>query len=169
MAAKCARPADLGKRIHERAAAILEMNRRHLALDWLKEYALPQLREACGRIAQELPGDAAKGLHVQRELIRNPAFARYLARLLPLLPEEEPPEPAQPVLRREPVCPQGRTHIPDRADVLAGRLHKGLPGQREGPHRIQSTGRGSGAGHRRPGRLGAALLSGKLRAHGAGP
>ena len=101
MAAKCARPADLGKRIHERAAAILEMNRRHLALDWLKEYALPQLREACGRIAQELPGDAAKGLHVQRELIRNPAFARYLARLLPLLPEEEPPEPAQPVLRRD--------------------------------------------------------------------
>ena len=85
MTAQCVRPADLGKRIKERAAAILDLNERHLSLDWLKEYGLPQLGEACGRVARELPGDAAMGPHIQRELIQSQGFARYLARLLPLL------------------------------------------------------------------------------------
>ena len=85
MTAQSVRPADLGKRIKERAAAILDLNERHLSLDWLKEYGLPQLGEACGRVARELPGDAAMGPHIQRELIQRQGFARYLARLLPLL------------------------------------------------------------------------------------
>ena len=85
MTAQCVRPADLGKRIKERAAAILDLNERHLSLDWLKEYGLPQLGKACGRVARELPGDAAMGPHIQRELIQRQGFARYLARLLPLL------------------------------------------------------------------------------------
>ena len=71
MTAQCVRPADLGKRIKERAAAILDLNERHLSLDWLKEYGLPQLGEACGRVARELPGDAVMGPHIQRELIQR--------------------------------------------------------------------------------------------------
>ncbi|WP_304583938.1 hypothetical protein [Acutalibacter muris] len=117
MTAECVRPADLGERIRERAAAILDLNQCRLSLDWLKEYPLPKLREACGRIAGELPENAA-GLHVQRELIRNPAFARYLARLLPLLPEEAPPG------QKQPVHPARRN---------AGYAPKTIPTYRSGP------------------------------------
>ena len=42
MTAECARPAELGARIRERAAAILDMNQRRLSLDWLQEYPLPK-------------------------------------------------------------------------------------------------------------------------------
>ncbi len=53
---------------------ILDLNQRRLSLDWLKEYSLPKLREACGRMAREIPEDVAAGLNVQRELIRHPAL-----------------------------------------------------------------------------------------------
>ena len=124
MTAECARPAELGARIRERAAAILDMNQRRLSLDWLQEYPLPKLREACGRMAGEIPEDAAAGLHVQRELIRNPAFARYLARLLPLLPEEAPLEPPKPAAGRygQPAkaAPSRRGKLMHRLDGFVG-------------------------------------------------
>lgn len=64
----------------------------------MKEFDLPQITVACDRMEQELPGERIINNNIQRELIKNPDFARYLARLLPLLPEDEPVEtPPHPV------------------------------------------------------------------------
>lgn len=102
MTIQSAKRVSLGAVMLERAAAILRMKALRLDLGWLREFDLPELNEACGRMEEELPGERPVWENIQRELIQNPAFARYLARLLPLLPEDasmEPPKPVYPAGR----------------------------------------------------------------------
>ena len=94
-----ARTISLSKTLLDRAAAIQRMKSRSLSLDWLKAYSIPQLTACCDRMDAALPGVVATDKTLQRELIRNPAFAAYYARLLPLFPEDPPREK-----RPEPVC-----------------------------------------------------------------
>lgn len=95
---------SLNKTLLVHAAAILRMKSCDLALDWLKAYSIPQLTACCDRMDAALPGATVTDKTVQRELIRNPAFAVYYARLLPLFPEDPPvekaPEPAYNPRRR---------------------------------------------------------------------
>lgn len=81
-------PANLGAVMLKRAAAIRRMKAQGLDLDWLKEFDIEQLTGACDRMEQELTLKPPFGTSIQRELIQNPAFARYLGRLLPLLPDD---------------------------------------------------------------------------------
>lgn len=97
MTMQSAKPVSLGAVLLERAAAILRMKGLRLDLGWLREFDLPELNEACGRMEEELPGERPVWENIQRELIQNLAFARYLARFLPLLPEDTPTEPPKPV------------------------------------------------------------------------
>lgn len=89
---------SLSKTLLDRAAAIMRMKSLGLSLDWLKAYTIPQLSACCDRMEAALPGISAADRTLQRELIHNPAFAAYYARLLPLFPEDPPvekkPEPA---------------------------------------------------------------------------
>lgn len=75
-----------------RAALIMQMNGCGLALIWLKEYPVPSLTSCCNRMEKSLSGISITDTALQRELIQNKGFAAWLARLLPLLPEEQPPE-----------------------------------------------------------------------------
>ena len=76
-----------------RAAVIMRMKGCGLSLDWLKEYSIPCLLASCDRKEESLPGISILDTALERELIQNRGFAAWLARLLPLLPEEPPPEP----------------------------------------------------------------------------
>lgn len=95
---------SLNKTLLERAAAILRMKSCGLSLDWLKAYSIPQLAACCGRMEATLPGISITSKTMQKELIQNPAFAAYYARLLPLFPEDPPvekkPAPAYAASRR---------------------------------------------------------------------
>ena len=92
------RTISLSKTLLDRAAVIQRMKSCGLSLDWLKAFSLPLLTACCGRMEAALPGVCVADKTLQRELIRNPAFAAYYARLLPLFPEDPPvekaPEPA---------------------------------------------------------------------------
>ncbi len=83
---------SLNKALLERAAAILRMKSCGLSLDWLKAYSIPQLVACCDRMEATLPGISITSKTMQKELIQNPAFAAYYARLLPLFPEDPPVE-----------------------------------------------------------------------------
>ena len=91
----------------ERASAIIRMNRCVLPLKLLRDYPIPSLLSYCDRKQESLPGISITDPALQRELIENPAFAAYYAKLLPLFPEEEPAEP-------EPACRpcSGRNYHP---------------------------------------------------------
>ena len=95
---------SLNKTLLERAAIILRMKSCGLSLDWLKAYSIPQLAACCGRMEATLPGISITSKTMQKELIQNPAFAAYYARLLPLFPEDPPvekkPAPAYATPRR---------------------------------------------------------------------
>lgn len=82
----------LSRTLLEHAAAIQCMKSCGLSLDWLKAYSIPQLTACCGRMEASLPGVSVPDKTMQKELICNPAFAAYYARLLPLFPEDPPPE-----------------------------------------------------------------------------
>ena len=75
-----------------RAEAIMNMNRCNLPLHFLKEFDLPDLDACCHRLCgcNGVSEAIAMGESKQRELIRNPAFAKWLDSFLTLLPEEEP-------------------------------------------------------------------------------
>lgn len=95
---------SLNKTLLEHAAAILRMKSCGLSLDWLKAYSVPQLAACCDRMEATLPSVSVPDKTMQKELIQNPAFAAYYARLLPLFPEdpspEKKPEPAYAIPRR---------------------------------------------------------------------
>ncbi|MBD5169526.1 MAG: transposase [Oscillibacter sp.] len=77
----------------ERAGVIMKMKACGLSLDWLRGYSIPCLTFCCDRMEESLSGVSITDTALQRELIQNRGFAAWLARLLPLLPEEPPPEP----------------------------------------------------------------------------
>lgn len=112
---------SLNKTLLEHAAAILRMKSCGLSLDWLKAYSIPQLAACCGRMEAALPGASVPDKTVQKELIQNPAFAAYYARLLPLFPEEPPVEkkPAYNSLSRYSYTPPAP---PSRRAVLMAAL-----------------------------------------------
>ena len=76
----------------ERASAIIRMNRCVLPLKLLRDYPIPSLLSCCDRKQESLPDISITAPALQRELIENPAFAAYYAKLLPLFPEDEPVE-----------------------------------------------------------------------------
>lgn len=116
---------DLSVTLLERAAAIARLNAHKLSLDWLRETPIPRLISCCERMDTELPGVYVADKKLQAELIQNPAFAAYYAKLLPMFPEEPPAEP-----RQEPVRntygryyqPTPRPAPPSRRSVLMSRL-----------------------------------------------
>lgn len=81
---------SLNKALLERAAAILRMKSCGLSLDWLKAYSIPQLVACCDRMEATLPGINITSKTMQKELIQNPAFAAYYARLWVLCWESPP-------------------------------------------------------------------------------
>lgn len=83
-------------RLLERADVIIRMKAQHLSLDWRHKFSLEELSACCERMEKSLPGTVISDEDAQRELIENPAFAAYLAKLLALLPEEPPAPPEQP-------------------------------------------------------------------------
>lgn len=83
---------DLTTKMRERTAVLLKMKSRHLDFKWLQEFGLQQLMDSCDRIAACLPTASVFRDAFQRELIQNPNFAAYLAKLLPMFPEEPPKE-----------------------------------------------------------------------------
>jgi len=114
----------------ERAAAVMRMNTCGLSLDWLKAFSIPQLTDCCDRLDAALPGIRAMDKSLQRELIQNPAFAAYYAKLLPMFPEdtptEEKPEPAYHSAYGRSAryyAPTSRPTPPSRRTVLMGRLY----------------------------------------------
>ena len=86
----------------ERAAAIMQLKAHQLPLDWVKEFPVGQLAACCGRMDAVLPDEAVLERQVQRELIQNPSFAAWYAKLLPMLPEEPPAEEEEPKPARAP-------------------------------------------------------------------
>lgn len=81
--------------VRNRASVIMNMTNYHLSLDWVRAYSLDQLSACCERMAEYLSGESIADKTLQCELIQNPAFAAYYAKLMTLLPEEpeSPPEP----------------------------------------------------------------------------
>ena len=114
---------DLCAALLQRSYAITRLRTHHLALDWLKEAPIPQLMDCCDRMDRELPGVSVADKRLQAELIRNPAFAAWYARLLPLFPEEQPveqkPEPVRNVRYYQPAP---KPVLPSRRSVLTSRL-----------------------------------------------
>lgn len=88
----------LSRILLDSAAVILRMKSCGLSLDWLRTIPIPRLTACCDRMDDALPGISVTDKTLQLELIQNPAFAAYYARLLPLFPEDPPvekkPEPA---------------------------------------------------------------------------
>lgn len=123
MTIQSAKRVSLGAVMLERAAVILKMKALGLDLCWLKEFGLPELDEACERMEEELPGERPAGKSIQRELIQNPAFARYLARLLPLLPKDAPTEPPKPVYPAGRYGQPAPKVVPSRRGELIHRLN----------------------------------------------
>ena len=104
----------------ERADVIMQMNRCVLPLKLLRDYPIPSLLSYCDRKQESLPGISITDPALQRELIENPAFAAYYAKLLPLFPEEEPAEP-------EPACRpcSGRNYHPQSSRPAPPRVPDG--------------------------------------------
>ncbi len=86
---------DLTARMLQRTAVMLNMKSLHLDFKWLQEFDLQQIMDSCKRITAFLPTTLVFAESVQRELIHNPRFAAYYAKLFPLFPEE-PPETSVP-------------------------------------------------------------------------
>ena len=74
--------------VRNRASVIMNMTNYHLSLDWVRAYSLDQLSACCERMAEYLSGESIADKTLQCELIQNPAFAAYYAKLMTLLPEE---------------------------------------------------------------------------------
>lgn len=115
-------PVDLCTIMPGRAGIIMQMGACHLALDWLKEFDIPKLRACCERVRKALAGKAIEGKDLQRELIQNPAFAAWYAKLLPMLPEEPPEEPKPAMSYSRSYAYTSRPKEPSRRGVILGCL-----------------------------------------------
>ena len=90
-------PKAICTRLLERSITLLHMKEHMLDVVWTNQYSLQQLRACCDRMAKALPGIHLYELEFQKELIENPSFADYYAKLLRDLPdgmrqELEPPD-----------------------------------------------------------------------------
>ena len=97
-------PHELGAAMRDRIAALMCLKAHDLNSAWVTEYDLPQLAACCDRIADHLPDTKFLYEQLQRELIENPDFAPWYARLLALneqMPEDETDEIAPVKLDRK--------------------------------------------------------------------
>lgn len=77
-------PHEMGAVILERAKTLLSMKAHGLDPTWVKEFDLQQLMSCCDRLAVHQPEAKPFRMEIQRELIQNPDFAAWFARLLAL-------------------------------------------------------------------------------------
>lgn len=82
--------------IEDRTLMLASMKAHSLSSDWVRAYSVCQLSGCCERMTEHLSGVTVTDKTLQKELIQDPAFAAYYAKLLPLLPDEPEiqPEPA---------------------------------------------------------------------------
>lgn len=90
-------PKAICTRLLDRSITLLHMKEHMLDVVWTNQYSLQQLRACCDRMAKALPGIHLYEREFQKELIENPSFADYYAKLLRELPdgmrqELEPPD-----------------------------------------------------------------------------
>ncbi len=97
----------LSSNLLEHTALLIKMNQLSLSLKWTDKFDHQQFTDCCNRMETFLNGVPVSEDNLQRELIRNPLFAEYYAKLLPMLPEEPPSEP-----RPAPVPIYNRKHQP---------------------------------------------------------
>ncbi len=75
---------ELGQMMREHIACILRMNAVRLKLGWTAEFTAGQIISCCDRMVKHLDCTLDFPKNVQRELIQNPQFAPWLARLMAL-------------------------------------------------------------------------------------
>lgn len=93
MAQETMQSIHLSNNLLERTALLLKMSKALLTPCWINEFDSQQITDCCCRIETFLNGISVPEKNIQRELIQNPLFAEYYAKLLPMFPEEPPPEP----------------------------------------------------------------------------
>lgn len=108
---------DLLPHILERANIILRMNAQELKLDFLHTFSIPELTACCDRITAHLPNFSFTDVGLQKELIQNESFAAYLAKLLPLLPEERDEDSERRVLLMQRLCALVKVCQEDERDI----------------------------------------------------
>ena len=84
---------NLVSKMLERSAALFAMKSQNLDIQWLKEFDLQQIMNGCDRMSTCLGNSHTLPNKIQRELIQNPLFAAYYAKLIPIFPEDPPTEP----------------------------------------------------------------------------
>lgn len=92
---------ELCTRMLERTAVLVEMEKQSLDFGLLREFSIPQILDGCNKMASYLKGQPAARKGIQRELIRNSAFAAYYATLLELLSDDMDKMSASPSGRRD--------------------------------------------------------------------
>lgn len=110
-------PKALCVRLLDRSTTLLCMKEHMLDMEWTKQFSLGQLRACCERMKQALPGVHLYEPEFQEELIQNPSFADYYARLLRELPDDmrEQLEP--------PALPAGNLHSPSMSTYRYTQSH----------------------------------------------
>lgn len=125
---------NLTNKMLQRTEVMLKMRSLYLDFKWLQEVGLQQIMDCCDRMATPLPAALVHIKNVQRELIHNPRFADYYAKLLPMFPEEpsQTPTPTPGYAGRHGYSyPQTRHMPPSRRTVLMTRLSELLDLYRE--------------------------------------
>lgn len=92
-------PHDFSATMLEHASVFSIMAHHDLQPNWAAKYSMQQLIACCNRIdASSLNSCFYSHDNIQEELIQNPAFADYYARLTTLFPEAPPTPPEEPPL-----------------------------------------------------------------------
>lgn len=89
-------PVRLGAALLQRTNILLRMKEHFLDVTWTGKFTIPQLQQCCDRMGEHLPDVHVYETDFQKELIQNPAFAYYYARILRALPDEENEESEAP-------------------------------------------------------------------------
>jgi len=89
-------PVRLGAALLQRTNILLRMKEHFLDVIWTGKFTIPQLQQCCDRMGEYLPDVHVYETDFQKELIQNPAFAYYYARILRALPDEENDEQEAP-------------------------------------------------------------------------
>ena len=105
---------SLVSKMLERSAVLLAMKSQNLDIQWIKEFNLQQIMNGCNRISTYLANAQVIPQKIQRELIQNPSFAAYYAKLIPMFPEEPPAEPDTKISSVRGYGHSGYSHLPVR-------------------------------------------------------